>query len=414
MNHSYSRSLRFPPHQISPVSGKIFRVVATLTLLAGLTSCNREGSSAQAGTDGSGSNADVPVVAVVQAMPQNLSKSIDLTAEFKPWQEVEIHAKVAGYVKQINVDVGDHAKTGDVLATLEIPEIQDELKQTEAAVLTAQAQVNAIQAEYNETSLVANRMTAAAKETQGLIAQQDLDTANDKNRANEANLAAAQQKVVEAQANAQHLRDLVTYSTITAPFDGVVTRRYADTGALVQAGTVQSGTGGNSNSMPLVSFAQLNVLRLEFPVPESDVAFVRVGNPVEIIVQSLGKTFTGTVARFAQSVDTATRTMLTEVDVPNSDFAYTPGMYATVRLMLSQKDNALAVPIQSVSAGEKSSVMIVKDNKLENRSVTVGIETPDQAEIISGLKQGDLVVVGNRNALQVGETVRAQPVDNHL
>jgi RND family efflux transporter MFP subunit len=394
------------PLHFPPAFRQLRRAFAALVLVAGLASCNREGSSAEGG-------ADVPVVAVVKASHQDLSKSVDLTAEFKPWQEVEIHAKVAGYVKQINVDVGDHAKAGQVLATLEIPEIQDELKQADAAVLTAQAQVKSIEAEYNETTLLANRMSAAAKETQGLIAQQDLDTANDKNRASEADLVAAQQKVAEAQANSEHLRDLVAYSTITAPFDGVVTRRYADTGALVQAGTVQAGTGGNSNSMPLVSFAQMDVLRLEFPVPESDIGFVKVGDPVEINVLSLGKTFAGTVARFAQSVDMATRTMLTEVDVPNADFAYTPGMYATVRLMLSQRKDALAVPIQSISGGDKPSVMIVKDNKLENRDVTVGIETPDQAEITGGLEEGDLVVVGNRGALQTGETVHPQLMENH-
>ncbi len=195
------------------------------------------------------------------------SRSVTLTAEFKPWQEVEIHAKVSGYVKQINVDVGDRAKAGDVIATLEVPEIEDELKQAAAAILTAQEEVRSMQAAYDESSLISSRLNAAAQETKGLIAQQDVDTATDKNRANEANLAAAKQKVFEAQANADHLRDLVAYSKVIAPFDGVVTRRYADTGALVQAGTVQAGTSGNSNSMPLVSFAQLDVLRLAFPVP---------------------------------------------------------------------------------------------------------------------------------------------------
>jgi RND family efflux transporter MFP subunit len=404
------RSLRF----CSGEWKEIRAIITALIFIPGLASCSRDASSAQAASDPGNGGADVPVVAVVEAEPEDLSKSVDLTAEFKPWQEVEIHAKVAGYVKQINVDVGDHAKTGAVLATLEIPEIQDELNQADAAVLSAQAEEKATRAEYDESKLIASRMSAAAKETQGLIAQQDIDTANDKNSANEATLAADHQKVAEAQANAQHLRDMVAYSTITAPFDGVVTRRYADTGALVQAGTVQSGTSGNSNSMPLVSFAQLDVLRLEFPVPETDVAFVHVGDSVQVNVQTLDKTFTGKIARFAQSIDTSTRTMLTEVDVPNPDYAYTPGMYATVRLMLSQKGNALAVPIQSVSGGPQASVMIVKDNKLENRNVTVGIETPDKAEIISGLDQGDLVVVGNRSALQPGETVRPQTVDTHL
>jgi RND family efflux transporter MFP subunit len=357
-----------------------------------------------------GKAADTATVAVAKAVREDLSKSVDLTAELLPWQQVEIHAKVAGYVKQINVDVGDHAKRGDVLATLEIPEIEDEEKQADAAVMTAQEQVKSLEAAYEETSLLAGRMTAASKETQGLIAQQDLDTANAKNRANEADLAAAKQKVVEAQANADHLRDLVAYSRILAPFDGVVTRRYADIGALVQAGTVQAGTSANSNSMPLVSFAELDKLRLEFPVPESDVAAVHVGDSVRVSISALDKTFEAPVARFAQQVDTATRTMLTEVDVDNSAFTYTPGMYATVRLTLAQQKNVLTVPLQCVEAGEEPFVLTVKNNRIEKRPVTLGLQTPDRAEILSGLDEGDLVVVGNRSSLQSGQVVTTQSI----
>ena len=368
------------------------------------------GPSGEEKTSNAAKSADTATVAVAKVVREDLSKSVDLTAELLPWQQVEIHAKVAGYVKQMNVDVGDHAKRGDVLATLEIPEIEDEEKQADAAVTTAREQVKSLEAAYEETSLLAGRLTAASKETQGLIAQQDLDTANAKNRANEADLAAAKQKVVEAQANADHLRDLVAYSRILAPFDGVVTRRYADIGALVQAGTVQAGTTANSNSMPLVSFAELDKLRLEFPVPESDVAAVHVGDSVRVSVSALNKTFEAPVARFAQRVDTATRTMLTEVDVDNSAFIYTPGMYATVRLTLAQQKNVLTVPLQCVEAGEEPFVLAVKNNRIEKRSVTLGLQTPDRAEILSGLDEGDLVVVGNRSSLQSGQVVTTQSI----
>jgi RND family efflux transporter MFP subunit len=195
-----------------------------------------------------------------------------------------------------------------------------------------------------------------------------------------------------------------------APFDGVVTRRYADTGALVQAGTVQAGTTANSNSMPLVSFAELDKLRLEFPVPESDVAAVHVGDSVRVSVSALNKTFEAPVARFAQRIDTATRTMLTEVDVDNSAFTYTPGMYATVRLTLAQQKNVLTVPLQCVEAGEEPFVLAVKNNRIEKRPVTLGLQTPDRAEILSGLDEGDLVVVGNRSSLQSGQVVTTQSI----
>jgi RND family efflux transporter MFP subunit len=367
-----------------------------LAVLLVTASCSRPADSA-------GDESAAQTVAVSKVVRQDLSKSVDITAEFLPWQNVEVHAKVSGYVKQMNVDVGDHAKTGDVLATLEIPEIDEELNEGKAAILTADQDVKSMEAEYDETTLTANRLNAAAKESKGLIAQQDIDDANDKNISNAANLAAAKQKVAQAQANVARLQALVNYAHILAPFNGVVTRRYADVGALVQAGTVQSGTSSNSDSMPLVSFAQLNILRLEFPVPEEDVPYVHLGATVEVNVISFGKHFQGKIARYAQKVDMSTRTMLTEVDVANADYAYTPGMYATVTLTLAEAKNVLAVPIQSLTAGSNPSVLIVKDHKIEKRNVTVGLETPDEAEIKDGLQEGDLVVVGNRSSLQEGQ-----------
>lgn len=352
-------------------------------------------------------SSDIPTVAVTHPMREDLSRNVSLTAEFRPYQEVEIHAKVAGYVQQINVDVGDHVKAGDVLAILEIPELEEDLRKADAAVLTAQQEVQSAQAASEETDQISTRLQAAAKEATGLIAQQDLDTAADRTRANAANLQAAKQRVVEAQANADRMRTLLSYSKITAPFDGVVTKRYADTGALIQA-----GTASNTQAMPLVCLAEQKRLRLDFPVPESVVSDVHVGDPVEVSVVSLGQTFSAKISRFAQKVDTSTRTMLTELDVDNSDFRFTPGMYATVRLMLSEKKNALAIPIQSVSAGENPTVLVLsKDHKVEERAVTVGLETSSMAEILSGLNDTDLVVMGNRSSIQLGETAQAMEMD---
>jgi RND family efflux transporter MFP subunit len=383
-------------------------LVGCLVALLAAASCSRQ----PAASDDGSSKPDDRTVAVTKVVRGDISKSVMLTAEFFPWQEVEVHAKVSGYVQKMNVDVGDHAKSGDVLAVLEIPEIDQELNQAKASILTAQQEVKSIEAEFDETTLIAKRINAAANQSKGLIAQQDIDNANDTNRSNEAKLAAAQQKVVEAQANEARLQALVDYAQVTAPFNGVVTRRYADTGALVAAGTVQSGTGSNSDSMPIVSFAQLDVLRLEFPVPEADVSYVHLGDMVEVDVLSMGRHFQGKVARFAQKVDMSTRTMLTEVDVPNSDFVYSPGMYATVRLSLAQQKNVLTIPIQCLSSGDTPSVLMVKDNKIQRQNVTVGLETPERAEVLDGLSEGDLVVVGNRSALQEGQSVSPQLVSN--
>ena len=384
------------------------RLALAAVITLGLASCGKDATAPETAAD---PDSGARTVAVEKVVREDISKSVELTAEFLPWQQVEVHAKVSGYVQQMNVDVGDHAKKGDVLAVLEVPEIDQELNQAKAAELTAQQDAQSAQAEYDETTSIADRINQAAKESQGLIAQQDIDSANDTNRANSAKLAAARQRVSEAEANVARLQAMVDYEKVVAPFDGVVTRRYADVGALVQAGTVQAGTGEGTNSLPLVSYAQLNLLRLEFPVPEADVPYVHAGDNVQIDVTSMGKTFGGRVARFAEKVDMSTRTMLTEVDVPNPDFEYTPGMYATVRLSLARQKDALTVPIQSLAAGDPPTVMIVKDNKVERRQVTVGLETPDRAQILSGLDEGDLVVVGSRGAVQAGETATPRLVD---
>ncbi len=393
----------------APFARRSMTIIGLLALVLATASCGNKSDSSDAGAK---QQADDRAVAATKVVRGDISKSVMLTAEFFPWQQVEIHAKVSGYVQKMNVDVGDHAKGGDILAILEIPELDQELNQAKASVLTAGQEQKSIEAELDETTLIASRINSAATQTKGLIAQQDIDNANDSNRSNQAKLDAAKQKVLEAQANQARLQALVDYAKVTAPFDGVVTRRYADTGSLVQAGTVQSGTGSNSDSMPIVSFAQLDVLRLEFPVPEADVTYVHVGDSVDVDVLSMGKHFQGKIARFAQKVDMSTRTMLTEVDVPNADFTYEPGMYATVKVSLAQQKNVLTVPVQSISAGDTPTVLMIKDNKIHRQTVTVGLETPDQAEILDGLSEGDLIVVGNRSALQDGQDVTPQLVTN--
>jgi RND family efflux transporter MFP subunit len=384
-----------------------FAPLAILALVVlSLAGCNSD-SDVKNTTQAAPPSGDAPTVAVTHPSHEDLSRSVNLTAEFRPYQEVEIHAKVAGYVQQINVDVGDHVKTGDVLAILEIPELQEDLQKADAAVLTAGQEVKSSEAAFEDSDQILTRLQAAGKEAPGLIAQQDLDTAASHNRANAANLAAAKQRVVEAQANADRMRTLLSYSKITAPFDGVVTKRYADTGALIQAGTASS-----TQSMPLVCLAELKRLRLDFPVPESAVADVHVGDPVEVTVVSMNQTFPAKVSRFAQKVDSSTRTMLTELEVDNADFRFTPGMYATVRLTLSEKKDALAVPIQTVSAGDHPTVLVLgKDHKVEERPVIVGLETASMAEILSGLSADDLVVMGSRSSIQLGQMATAKEMD---
>ena len=210
-----------------------------------------------------------------------------------------------------------------------------------------------------------------------------------------------------ARAEQAHVKTMMEYSIITAPFAGVVTKRYANKGSMIQA-----GTASQSQAMPLVRLAQDNVLRLVLPVPESAVSRIRVGSTMDVIVPSLHKTFPGRVARTADTLQVSTRTMDTQVDVANPNYVLVPGMFAEVNLRLDEHDNVLAVPVDSVSGtGADAHVFVVQDGKLHSTAIATGLETAQRTEVRSGLREGDLVVVGRQSGLKDGQPVQAKIVD---
>jgi RND family efflux transporter MFP subunit len=358
-----------------------------------------------------------PAVAVARVTRGDLARVLTVAAEFRPNQEIDVHAKVAGYLKSINVDVGDRVKPGQLLAVLEIPELQDEMQQDEAGVKRATEEVNRAQADleraeaaHDATHLASSRLVAVSKTRPNLIAQQDLDEASGRDRVSEAQvstakaaLASAREQLEIAKANQSKTRTLFAYARITAPFEGVITHRYADTGAMIQA-----GTSSQTQTMPLVRLSQNNVLRLIIPVPESAVSRIRLHAPVDVHVESLGRTFAGTVARFSDRLDGDTRTMRVEVDVPNPTLELVPGMYAQASIALDQATDALTIPVQAIDRTETgaSVVVVSRQGAVERRDVELGLETADRVAVTRGVDAGDLVVTGNRAQLKAGEIVR--------
>jgi len=313
---------------------------------------------------------------------EDLSKAVAMDAEFRPYVEVALPAKVTGYVGKMNVDFGDQVKAGQLLATIEVPELQAELDNAQAAEVKAQA-------DYTNANLIYTRLQSVNQDHPNLVAQQDLDTA----QANQLTTAAA---IAAAKANFEKYQAMVGYTQITAPFDGIITARYADPGTLIDA-----------QGKPLVRVSDNYRLRLDFPVTVDYAKDVHLGDPVAVRVDSLnGKTFTGSISRFTHEVDDNTRTMITEIEVPNPDLELIPGMYATVILKVAQRAQALAIPIEAV-AGEKNPTVLVinRAGQIEERAVQLGLETPDKYEVLAGLREGDLVVVGNRAQFQAGEKV---------
>jgi RND family efflux transporter MFP subunit len=329
-----------------------------------------------------------PTAGVAKVTREDLFKAVTISAEFRPYQEVALHAKVSGYVSKMNVDFGDTVKAGQLLATLEVPELQDELDSARAAEQKAEA-------DYTNANLIYSRLESVNKGRPGLLAQQDLDTA----QANDLTATAA---IAAAKANFGKYQTMVSYTKITAPFDGVVTHRYADPGTLIQA-----GTSSDTQALPLVRVSDNYRLRLDFPVTVDYVKDVQLGDSVEVRVDSLnGKTFTGKISRFTHDVDDATRTMITEIEVPNPNLELMPGMYATVVLKVEKHLQVLAVPTEAVSGEKKPTVYVVnRDNQIEERAVKLGLETPDKYEVLSGLHEGDLVIIGNRSGFQAGQKV---------
>jgi RND family efflux transporter MFP subunit len=364
-----------------------------------------------------------PTVAVAKAQTEDMSRGLVVTAEFKPFQEIDVMAKVAGYVKNINVDVGSRVKQGDLLAVLEIPEMADDQNRAASVLNRSQAEVARARDELqrSETSrdiahLSYSRLANVAKQKAGLVAQQEIDDAQSKDLVAEAqvsaaksSLSAAEQQVQVSTAELQKVKTLLDYTRVTAPFAGVVTKRYADTGSMIQAGTSSS-----TQVMPLVKLSENSLLRLVLPVPESAVPTVHIGQQVEVRVPTLDRSFPGQVARFADKLQTATRTMDTEVDVPNPSLILIPGMFAEVNLTLNHRAAVLAVPVAAVDASGASSgqVMVVaRDNHVAIRSVQLGLQTGDNVEIRSGLREGDLVVTSPRASLHDGQEVHPKLVD---
>jgi RND family efflux transporter MFP subunit len=377
--------------------------------------------SKQPGTVTAASGPAKQTVAVAKATKEPMAQDLVLTAEFKPYQEVEVMAKVSGYIKKMNVDVGDWVQQGQVLATLEVPEMQDDLvrilaaiERSKADVERAKNEVQRAEAAYQLAKLTSERLTAVFQTKPGMVAQQEVDDAQGKARVAASQVDAAKSalssalKAVEVnEADAAKARTLQSYLQVVAPFAGVVSKRYADNGGLIQA-----GTSSHTQAMPLVRLSQNSTLRLVLPVPESAVSQVRVGAPVEIRVQSLGRTFPGRVSRISERVNTVTRTMDTEVDVPNPKSTLVPGMFAEAVITLKEIPKALAVPVGAVDhEGERLSVMLVKaDNTLERRVIQGGLETPLYREVVSGLKEGDAVVIGRRDQLKPGQAVETKEV----
>ena len=364
----------------------------------------------------------VQVVPATKVVRVDLHNNVTLTAEFEPFYEVDVMAKEAGYIRHMLVDIGDRVHQGQLLATLEIPELQADLAKARADVQTASAEravthgdLQRAQAGAQIAQLSYQRIQDVSKKEPGLVPLQEVDVAHSHNLEADAQVSAALQRVQAAESRYQsalaglaHETALVEYTRIVAPFRGVVTQRYASEGAMIQA-----GIASQTQAMPVVKVSENDLLRLMLPVPEENASSIRNGQHVTVFVANMNRTFDGTVTRFADRLQMSTRTMLAEVDVENPHLTLIPGMYAQVTLGTAEARNTNAVPPGAVDGtGDNQKLFVVgPDGIVRVRRVVTGIQSPLYVQILSGANTGDVVITGSHSGLHDGQKVqpRLQP-----
>jgi RND family efflux transporter MFP subunit len=355
-----------------------------------------------------------PTVEVAVVQRGTISHLLSVAGQFQAYQVVDVHAKVAGYVRHIYVDIGDRVHAGETLATLEVPELNAQYRSTQSEALRSQDAIAAARHEVSRAKALhaavqANydRLATVSAKRPGLVAAQELDNARSQAEATQeqldaaiSQLSAAEQGANAATADQQRVGALQSYTKVIAPLDGVVAWRYADTGVLLQ-----QGTNSQSQAMPLIKLAQSDLLRLRVPVPENAVRYVHKGDPMQIRVDALDQKFSGKIVRFTRNLDLNTRTMETEVDVPNPTLAITPGMYANAYMQLAHRENVLTIPIVAVQrTGNTGTVLVLNaNNQVEQRSVQIGLRGSTLVEVTNGLQAGDHVVLGDASNYHNGE-----------
>jgi RND family efflux transporter MFP subunit len=361
-------------------------------------------------------------VGITPVVRRTIVRQLTVSSELVPFQEIDLYAKESGYIKELLVDYGTRVEKGQLVAVLDIPELQMQLDQDAAAIKNQQDvvqqtehQIARVEALVKDYQLQFTRLKGVSDSKPGLVAQQEVDDAESKYMSADAQLEAAKSarqsarsELAGAQAKEQRDRTLFDYSKIYAPFSGIITQRYANYGTLVQAGTSSS-----TNVLPIAKLSEDDKFRLVIPVPESYVKFIHIGDSVDVHVASLDRHFPGVVGRFSTDIAQDTRTMHTEVDVLNPNRVLMPGLYADATITLERKNNTLSVPLQAINHETNGNAVFVvtPNDTIAIRSIRIGLQNSDWAEVASGLNEGDNVVVSDRAALKAGTPVQPHVVE---
>ena len=304
-----------------------------------------------------------------------ITRFVTLPGEIKPYQEATLFAKVAGYLKTINVDKGDPVKEGLLLAEIEVPELIAERARDKAEVEVADIDFK--------------RLSESQKKAPDLVVPQTVDDARG--------------RFDVAKANLERTETLLNYTKILAPFSGVITRRFVDPGAFIPA----ASTGSTPLNAAIVTLTDFNRIRLQVAVPEVEASLVAAEEPVKFTVEGLpGKTFEGKVTRYSYALDEASKTMLTEIELENPKLELRPGMYATVKIGIEHKEEAPLLAVDAlVTEKSGTSVFVVNENKAKKTKVQTGFNDGTNVEILKGINPDQQVILPGKQPPNDGQPV---------
>jgi len=342
-------------------------------------------------------------VQVTQVIAKKLALTVHLPGEIEPYEVVAVFPKVTGFVKSISVDRGSHVKGGQRIAQLEAPELIAQRFEAQSKLQAAQAQFAAAEAKVASDEGTYEHLKAAAA-TPGVVAGNDLFVTQKALEADRAQLKAQQDNVSASQQSLQAIAQTEAYLQVNAPFDGVVTERNVHPGALV------GPAGAPGSALPMLRIETLSRLRVVVPVPETYAAGVPEGTKVEFTVPSFpGRTFSGTIARIAHSVDIKTRTMPVELEAANVKGELSPGTFSDVLWPVRRSYPTLFVPTSSVANTlERAFVVRIRDGKSEWIDIKTGVTVDKMTEVFGDLHEGDLVAVRGTDELRAGTAVLPQ------
>ncbi len=334
----------------------------------------------------------IPYVSVIRATPINADSDMVLPGTLKPYVESPLYARTNGYLKIWYKDIGSHVRKGELLAEIDTPEIDQELAQARADLVTAQANLSL-------STITATRYQDLIKSDS--VSRQDLDNAN-------GDLAARRAMVQSADANVRRLEELESFKRVYAPFTGIITQRNVDPGTLINAGN------GGTATKEMFDLAQIDPMRVYVAVPQAYSPSIHLGLKACLSLTELAqRSFCGEVVRTANSIDPNTRTLLTEVDVPNPSGTLLPGAYAEVHFGVKITGQRLSLPINALLFRPEGTMAAVvgPDNRINLKKITVGRDFGNALEVLQGIDPTDRVIINPPDALEQGEPVNIAPQD---